>query len=46
MELVSGKLTCKLIPSTMLGCDRISYNQSYCYDCNDYYLRNDKTGVC
>ena len=46
MKIVNGRLTCTLIPSTMIGCDRISFNQSYCYTCDPLYRRNERTGIC
>lgn len=43
---VNGTRTCQYIFPTMIGCDYISYNQSYCFDCNIYYLHNATTGTC
>lgn len=43
---INGTRTCQFIYPTMTGCDYISYNQSYCFECNYYYLQNTTTGSC
>ncbi len=46
LYLDKGKLTCMKTPSLIPKCKLVSSNQTYCFNCTDYYYWDNVTLTC